>query len=430
MIKMNFDLTFALIWIAIGMFIAIPLTLLLDRRAARARQTIDEHWQTIVRMEAERDAQVKQDQAYVEELKGAVAELEKKFISVANSALNQNSVNFLKLANENFEKFKTQANKDLDIRRESIGNLIKPLDENLVRYSESLRKLELDRQGAYASMKTQLELIGQTSEALRTETGRLVQALRKPKVRGRWGEIQLRNVLEHVGMAEKIDFVEEESFDTEEGKRRPDVVVYLPGDRCIIIDAKTPIDAYLEGLEAENEAEQTKYNKEHARQIRAQVKNLANANYQSIVPNTPDFVVMFIPGESFYSTAMQHDSELFDFALRQQVMIATPMTLIVLLKVIALGWQQERLAENSREIAKIGRELYERIAKFSEHMRDHGKSLSRTIDSYNKAIGSMEHRVLPTARNLKKLDVVPSNKSIEAPENVDHRPRQLNQLNK
>ena len=425
---MNFDITTALVFIVIGLMIGIPATLLLDRRAAKARQKAQEHWETIVRLEAEREAQAQQSQNYINELNSAVATLEKNFAALANSALDQNSVNFLKLANENFEKFKKHASTDLDSRQESIGNLVKPLNENLTRYAESLRKLELDRQHAYSKVETELKAIGQSNESLRLETSRLVKALHKPEIRGRWGEIQLRNILEHVGMTENIDFAQEQSFDTEDGKRRPDVVVYLPGERCIVIDAKTPIDAFLDGLEADNEKDQSDFYKAHARQLRTQVKNLATTNYQSIVPNSPDFVVMFIPGETFYSTAMQYDSDLFDYALQQQVMITTPMTLIALLKVIALGWQQEKLAENSREIAKIGHELYDRLTKFAEHMRLHGRSLQKTIDSYNKTVGSMERRVIPTTRKLQSLDVAPAKKSISAPESIERQPRQLTEL--
>lgn len=423
--QMNIELTLALVCFAVGILIGVLLTLLLDRRATRARRKIDDHWQTIVRMEAERDAQAQKNQAYITELNSAIATLEKKFSALANNALNQNSANFLKLANENFEKFQKEATKDLDNREKSIGNLVQPLKENLDQYAKSLNQIEVNRKGAYVAIEKQLESIGQSNEALRNETGRLVQALRKPKVRGRWGEIQLQNVLEHVGMTENIDFIQEQSFDTDDGKKRPDVVIYLPGERCIVIDAKTPIDAYLEGLEADNDKKQVELYKNHAKQLRAQVKNLATTDYQSIVPNSPDFVVMFVPGESFYSTALQHDADLFDYALQHQVMITTPMTLIVLLKVIALGWQQEKLTANSREIAKIGRELYERLAKFAEHMQDHGKSLQKSIDSYNKAIGSMERRVLPTTRKLKSLEVVSSKKHIEAPASVENKPRQL-----
>jgi len=409
---MAIDIPFALICIGIGMLIAVPLTLLFTKKKT------SEYQQTIARMEAQSDARDRSEQAYIKELNSA-------FTTLANNALSQNSDHFLKIAKESFEKHQSQATHDLDKRHESISNLIKPLDDTLKEYKQSLRNLELDRKGAYSSMEMQLKSLGQTSEALRTETGRLVQALHQPKVRGRWGEIQLQNVLKNVGMSENIDFVQEQSFDTEDGKKRPDVVVYLPGDRCIVIDAKTPIDAYLNGIEAENEAEQNKFYKDHARQLRTQVKNLATTNYQSTVPNSPEFVVMFVPGEQIFSTAIQHDRSLFDDALERQVMITTPMTLIGLLKVIAMGWQQEKIAQNSREIATIGRELYARLSKFAKHMRDHEKSLLKAIDTYNNMVGSFERRVLPSTNKLESLQVVTTNKHIDPPDSIAEQPRRL-----
>lgn len=405
------------------MAIAVPLTILLDKRAVRARKKANEYWQKIVRLEAEQEANAQREMAQAEELSKMQAVLESKFSELSRSALDANSDSFLQLAKENFQKFQTQADAGLDQRKESIKNIVEPLNESLEKYAESLRKLELERQGAYSSVKEQLNSIKASNEELRTETGRLVQALRKPEVRGKWGEIQLRNVLEHVGMTEHIDFVTEKSFDAEDGRKRPDAVVTLPGGNCIVIDAKTPLEAYLSALEADSESEQSEHYKHHARQLRSQVKNLAASDYQNVVPSAPDFVVMFIPVESFYSVAMQHDPDLFDYALERQVMITTPLSLVVLLKVIALGWQQEKLTENSKEIARIGRELYERMSKFSEHISNHGNSLAKAIDSYNKAIGSMESRLLPSARRLESLDVVPSRQKIEPPQVIERQLR-------
>ena len=338
---MSLDLAFASIFILIGMAIAVPLTIVLDRRAARARKKADEYWQKVVRLEAEQEAQAQKEMAHVDELSKMQATLENKFSDLSKSALDANSDIFLKLARENFQKFKTEAGADLDRRKDSIKNIVDPLNEVLVKYDKSLRQLELDRQGAYSSVKEQLKSIKASNETLVTETGNLVKALRRPEVRGQWGELQLRNVLEHVGMTEHIDFVTQETINTEGGRKRPDAIVNLPGGNCIVIDAKTPLDAYLSALESDSESEQSEHYKSHAKQLRNQVKNLAASDYQSVVSNAPDFVVMFIPVESFYSVAMQHDPDLFDYALKRQVMIATPLSLVVLLKVIALGWQQE-----------------------------------------------------------------------------------------
>ncbi len=420
---MDIDTTLALVCILIGMAIAIPLTLLIDQRAARMRKKADAHWQTVIRLEAERDAQAQSNQDQLDKLHATLAVFEQKFAVIANSALSSSGDQFLKLASENFEKFNRTATHDLD-------SLVKPLRENLTKYENSLRRLELDRKEDYTSIRQHITDVSQSNEKLRQETDRLVQALQKPKVRGRWGEIQLRNVLELVGMAEYIDFEMEKSFQTADGLKRPDAVVRLPGDRCIVIDAKTPLEAYLMGLEAESEADQKECFRSHAQQLRKQVKVLSDSDYQNVVPNTLDFVIMFIPGESFYSVAMQHDPSLFDHAIRHQVMITTPTSLVVLLKIIALGWQQEKLTENAKEIATIGRRLYERLSTFTEHLREHGRFLGKSIESFDRAVGSLESRVLPSARRLEELEVVPrsARKQIESPAKLDQRPRPVSDI--
>ena len=420
---MNIDLIPVLVGIIIGVLIAVPLTILLDRRPSRARKKTDELLQNVIRLEAERDAQLQREQAHITELNNIKVKLEQNFNQLAETALNKNSNTFLKLASANFEKFKQEAGSDLDSRQESIKNLVSPLNENLSRFEKSVKDIELSRAKAYTSLEEQLKFINESHTGLKDETTKLVQALRQPKTRGRWGEIQLRNVLELVGMKEHIDFVQEKSFETNEGRKRPDVIVQLPGDRCIIIDAKTPLDAYLSAVEAESKTEQEEFNKSHAGQLREQVKKLANSNYQKYVPNTPDFVVMFIPGESFYSTALEYDPSLFEFALKHEVLITTPMSLVLLLKVIVLGWQQEKMTENSREIARIGRELYDRLAVFGNRINDHSNSLAKSVETFNKAVGSMENRVLPSARKLESLDVVPPTEKMPAPTTVESQPR-------
>ena len=420
---MNIELIPVLVGIFIGVLIAVPLTILLDRRPSRARKKTDELLQNVIRLEAERDAQLQREQAHIIELNNIKVKLEQNFNQLAETALNKNSNTFLKLASENFEKFKQAAGSDLDSRQESIKNLVSPLNENLSRFEKSVKDIELSRTKAYTSLEEQLKFINESHTGLKDETTKLVQALRQPKTRGRWGEIQLRNVLELVGMKEHIDFVQEKSFETNEGRKRPDVIVQLPGDRCIIIDAKTPLDAYLSAVEAESKPEQEEFNKSHAGQLREQVKKLANSDYQKYVPNTPDFVVMFIPGEAFYSTALEYDPSLFEFALKHEVLITTPMSLVLLLKVIVLGWQQERMTENSREIARIGRELYDRLAVFGNRINDHSKSLAKSVETFNNAVGSMESRVLPSARKLESLDVVPPTEKMPAPTTVESQPR-------
>ncbi len=421
---MSIDTTSALIYILVGMAIAVPFTLLFDRRAARMRKKVDEYRQNIARLEAEREARAQQNQEHIDRLNAALAVFEQKFSNIANSALRNNSDQFLQLANENFQKFNTTATHDLN-------TLVQPLKENLTKYEKSLRQLELDRKEDYTSIKQEMTAVSQSNVNLRLETDRLKQALQKPKVRGRWGEIQLNNVLELAGMTEHIDFEMEQMFDAPAGKKRPDAIVKLPGEKCIVIDAKTPLEAYLKGIEAGNESEeQKKHFETHAKQLRNQIKVLSNSNYQNVVPNTLDFVVMFIPGESFYSVAMQYDPSLFDHALKHQVMITTPTSLVVLLKVIALNWQQEKLTENAKDIAAIGQELYERLANFNDHLRAHGRLLDKSIASFNKAVGSLESRVLPSTRKFEQLEVVSAaaKKEIRAPDKLDRQPRRVSKM--
>ena len=373
---MEINITIALIAFLLGMAIAIPLTYLLARRKA------NQFWQELVQLKAERDAH---------------GNLESTFSSLAKSALTENEKSFLDRAEK----------------------IVSPLSVVLMKYDETWKKLEKDHIAMDAALKQQIDTMVQSSENLRTETSKLVQALRRPEIRGRWGEIQLRNVVEHAGMKEYVDFELQKSFGSEEGKKIPDAIVNLPDSNCIVIDAKTPIDAFLNGAEAEDELKRTEFFKTHAKQVRAQVKILADQNYQNVVADTLDLVVLFIPGETFYSVALQYDPNLIEYALGLNVVIASPMSLVALLKAIALGWQQKHLAENSKEIAKAGRELHKRLAVFIRHMNTHQRSLTKSITSYNEAVGSMTGRVIPAVRSLESYDVVPLNQSIESPQEIE-----------
>jgi len=416
---MDVDIFGVTIGIAIGFAIAIPITLLLDKRATQARKQNEELSQKIVQLNAQREVEQQQKQQQMEELEEIRLKLEASFSQLADKALNQNTTRFLELANQNFSKLKNEADTDLKL-------LIHPLREHLSRVEKQGKQVELDRVDAYSSLVNQVKTMNESACSLRDETTRLVQALRQPKTRGRWGEIQLQNVLELVGMQKYIDFTTEESFDTEEGKKRPDVVVRLPGDRSIVIDAKTPLDAYLSAIESEVESDQNDLFTKHAQQLRDQINNLASRDYQQVVPHSPDFVVMFIPGESFYSVAVEYDPSLFEYALQKQVLITTPMSLILLLRVAVLGWQQDKMSENANKIVQIGRELYKRLDVFNSHIRNHGNALAKSVNLYNKAIGSMESRVLPSARKLEELEIAAADKQIASPEPIEKSVRKVN----
>ena len=361
----------------------------------------------------------KSHEARVQELQQMGASLEKKFAGLASEALGKNSENFLKLVSERFDKHKETAKEDLEKRRAAIETLVKPLGESLSKFETKVDAIEKAREGAYRAIAEQVKNLAEGQTGLRSETSRLVQALRRPQTRGRWGEYQLRNVLEMAGMTAHVDYVEQSTVWGEEGRLRPDVIIRIPGGKSIIVDAKTPLDAYLSAMEAEDEEGRERLLGDHARQVRNHVRALASQDYWKALPETPEFVVMFIPGEAFFAAAIESDPDLLENAVRQRILISTPTTLIALVKTIAYGWQQENLAKNAQTVALQGRELYERIKTFGGHMGDLGKSLQQTVERYNKGIGSLERRVLPAARRFEELDVAPAGSTIPTLEPVE-----------
>ena len=353
------------------------------------------------------------------------AELERKFAGLASEALGKNSESFLKLVSERFEKHSESAKEDLEKRRTAIETLVKPLGESLTKFESKVDAIEKAREGAYRAITEQVKSLAEGQTGLRSETSRLVQALRRPQTRGRWGEYQLRNVLDMAGMTEHVDFVEQPTIAGEEGRLRPDVIIRLPGGKSIIVDAKTPLDAYLNAVEAADEEVRAARIADHARQVRDHVRALASREYWKALPETPDFVVMFVPGEAIFAAAIESDPNLFESAARDRVLISTPTTLIALVKAIAYGWQQESLAENAQAVAANARELYGRIGKFGEHMGDVGRALRRAVERYNQGVGSLESRVLPAARKFESLNVLSAGSSIPTLEPVEHDVREL-----
>ncbi|WP_324753123.1 DNA recombination protein RmuC [Roseovarius sp. Pro17] len=353
-------------------------------------------------------------------------QLEDRFQSLASGALSANSEKFLSLVSERFKTHKQSADEDLNRRHAAIRDLVKPLDDKLGKFDLRMGEIEKARNEAYGTIKQQVLSLTEGQANLGQETRRLVQALRAPKTRGRWGEMQLRQVFEMAGMTERVDFHLEKSFDTDEGKRRPDAIVHIPGGKSIVIDAKTPLSAYLDALEADTPELQSQFIKLHAVQVRKHVNELSSKSYQDNLSSAPDFVVMFIPGETFVSAAAEADPGLIEYAFERKVLIATPTTLMALVKAIAYGWQQDKMAENAEEVQKTAKEIYDRLRVFAEHLGKVGRSLGQSVDHYNKALGSLEGRVLPSARKFEELGVVSaSSDKIEKPDNVEHEPRRL-----
>jgi len=376
-------------------------------------------------LEAELKATKAAHEARLEELRGMKQELEDRFAKLASGVLETNSQKFLGLVSERFEKHKADADQSLAKRQEAIQNLVKPLDEKLGKFDTRIQEIEKHRQEAYGAIQMQVKTLHESQQMLGQETRKLVQALRRPKSRGRWGEVQLRQVFEMAGMAEHVDFELEKHMDTDEGARRPDAVVHIPGGRSIVVDAKTPLEAYLDAIETENPDEQAAHLERHAKHIRTHVRQLAGKDYQKNLTEAPDFVVMFIPSESFVAAAAEADPGLIEYAFENKVLIASPTTLMALVKAIAYGWQQEKMAKNVIEVQKLATEIYERLVTFGGHLEKVGRGLGQSVSAYNSAVASLEGRVLPSARKFEALGVVSEQKDIAAPPSLETDPRQL-----
>jgi DNA recombination protein RmuC len=358
-------------------------------------------------------------------LEEATARLSDTFGSLSAEALKSNNKAFLDLAKTTFDAIQTQASGDIESRKNAIDGLVAPLKEALDRYEKQILEMENSRQSAYGSLNEQLKALTGTSVQLQKETGSLVTALRAPQVRGRWGEMTLRRTAELAGMSTHCDFVEQETMTTDEGKQqRPDMIVNLPGGRRIVIDAKVPLQAFLDAASATNEDERHIQLTRHAQLVRSHMNQLASRAYSEQLGFSPEVVVLFLPGESFFAAALEEDRDLIDDAMERKVILSTPTTLIALLKSIAYGWRQEQMAENAQAISELGKQLYDRILTFVGHFESLGGALGRAVDSYNKATGSLESRVLPSARRFKELGAATGEEIVEI-EPVDESPRAL-----
>jgi DNA recombination protein RmuC len=425
--------------VAIGLAIsAVMWTVLQARRVAELRMLIAQREtvfaqlqqdlaaarQECARAGAELEAARQVSAEKLALLQTAEAKLRDAFSALSSEALKHNNEAFLQLARTSLAEFQRTATLDLEGRQKAIETMVQPLRESLTKVDTKLQEVERGRASTQAQLSEQIRSLSHAQHLLVSETSRLSRALRSPNMRGQWGELQLRRVLENAGMVQGSHYEIKESVIGDDGRLTPDVIVKLPGGKNVVIDAKVPLTAYLDASECEDDVMRDVKLRDHARQVKEHVTRLASKSYWAHFQPAPDIVVMFVPGEALLTAALQHDPGLLEFSMARSVMLASPLTLIALLRAIAYGWQQETVAKNAQEISELGRNLYDRIAKLAEHFENVGRSLAKSVEAYNSAVGTLESRVLVTARRLKDKGVSGAEDFPEL-ETIDQTPRPL-----
>jgi len=363
-------------------------------------------------------------EARVAELRSAHDRLKGEFSELSASALRANRDDFLKLAEQSFALLHDKSAGDLAVRQQAIDSLVKPLRESLEKVDSKIAELEQRRERAYGELGRQLESLSAAQLRMHAETTKLSMALSTTRTAGTWGEVQLRRVVELAGMTEHCDFAEQRVFDDEAGRSRPDLVVSLPGGQAIVVDAKAPTEAYREAAAESDPERRLEKLKEHAAKVRGHVEALASRDYWSKIGPSPEFVVLFLPGDSFLAAAVESDPSIMDRAISKKVLLATPMTLVALLKAAAYGWRQEAVSQSAEEVSELGRQLYDRISTFADHLDSTSKGLAAAVRHFNSAIGSFEQQLLPRARRFEELGAK-GTKELKAPERVEPEVREV-----
>lgn len=429
------------LFLLVGLVIGGAAAWFLGRAQAKdsldiVRQQIAQKDNEILELRRLYDAESRQHTAMEEQLKAAEKNLaeqkqfleasrqqfENAFAALSRTALESNNTQFLQLATSTLETLLSEAKGDIGQKQQAIEALVRPLDEALKEYQKQTRALETNLKTDYGSLGEQLRTVTSTTQSLQKATDNLGTALRNPQVRGRWGELTLKRVAELSGMSDHCDFTEQVSIDTDEGRQRPDMIIHLPGGGQIVVDSKVSLEAYNLAVSAASDEERTVQLQRHAAQVKDHVRRLSAKSYWSQFPQAPNFVVMFIPGESFFAAAVDVDRALIEDAMRSNVILASPTTFIALLRTVAMGWRQEQIAKNAETIRRLGADLYERIARFIDHFAGIGRSLEQSIASYNKAVASLDTRLLVPARRLKELGTT-AQADIPDVQQIDRLPR-------
>lgn len=394
---------------------------LLEEKHGAAQQELESLRIRLVSLTADLDHEKQQAAEKIALLEESQTKLTQTFRHLSAEALSANNQSFLQLAKTALERFQESAKVDLSHRQKAIGEMLLPMHQALVKVDGKIQDLEKQRVGAYEVLRQQVSDLISSQKELRGETANLVKALRAPSVRGQWGEMQLKRVVEMAGMVAHCDFLEQVSTQSEAGRLRPDMIINLPGNKKVVVDAKAPLSAYLEALEAQDEPTRQERLMEHARQVRNHIRQLSQRAYWDQFQPTPEFVVLFLPGETFFSAALEKDPSLIEAGVKEKVILATPTTLIALLRAVSYGWRQENIAENAKAISDLGRELYKRLSDMGGHFNRLGKHLGQMVDSYNQTAGTLERRVLVTARKFKDLDA--SQPDLEELVSIENTPR-------